>query len=391
MPTNFAIVYPSYCKLEKSMKKILVSFVLLIAIVVGYLFWSDNISIDKPPEYRTAQVQRGDIAQVVSANGTLSPVVLVNVGTQVTGEVREIYADFSDRVTTGQVLLRLDSSLLKAEVAQSLANVSKAQAHLDLAINNVKRGRKLYREKFISAKEWDKLLEIKKVAVAELRLAREKLAKNRANLNYATIRSPVSGVVIDRQVDVGQTVTASFQTPILFQIAQDLGKMQIDSSFAEADIGNIKPGQKATFTVDAFPDRVFHGVVKQIRLAPTIEQNVVTYNVVVNVENRDDKLLPGMTTYVDIKTAEHKNVLLVSNAALRFRPKTEDSKIKRSSKIGTVYKLVGESIVPVQCKLGISDSSHTEITSSTLSADDVVVIGYAPKNSNKSRFRIKIP
>ncbi|EKE00605.1 MAG: hypothetical protein ACD_21C00317G0002 [uncultured bacterium] len=380
----------------KNTGRILLSFFLLSAVILGYFFWRSNTN-HETSQYITDKIQLGNITQTVSANGTLNPVVLVNVGTQVTGKVQKIYADFNNRVTSGQVLLELDPTLLKTEVAQSLSELNKAQATLDLAIANENRGEQLREKNYISKQDLDQLLQARKSAEAELGLAQAKLDGDRANLDYATIRSPVSGVIVDRQVDVGQTVTASFQTPILFKIAQDLSEMQIDSSFAEADIGNIKPGQKVFFTVDAFPQQSFSGVVKQIRLAPTIQQNVVTYNVVINVENKDGILLPGMTAYVNIKTAEHKNVLLVPNAALRFKPKDEKTKTTKTTtdsepyRTGTVYKLVENKVEPISLRLGITDSNYTEVFSDKLKAGDILIVGYTQENqTSTSSFRVKV-
>jgi HlyD family secretion protein len=319
----------------------------------------------------------------------LSPVIEVNVGTQVTGIVQKIYADFNDRVTSGQILLELDPALLKDNVEQSVAAVNKAQSSLNLALANEKRGKSLYQQKFISKQDWDQLLQTRLAATADLKLAQAGLVKDRTNLDYATIRSPVSGVIIDRQVDVGQTVTASFQTPILFKIAQDLSKMEIDSSFAEADIGNIKPGQEVTFTVDAFPQNNFSGVVKHVRLAPITQQNVVTYDVVITVENKNGILLPGMTAYVNIKTAKHKNVLIVPNAALLFKPKdasNNNSNSKQLSKVGTVYRLTGDTIEPILCNLAMVDSNYTEIASGKLKVGDAVVIGYLQEKQSILSF-----
>lgn len=383
-------------------KYLIFGIVLFTASIAGYLVWRNAGTNIEAANYQTEKVVVGNVAQAVSANGTLNPVILVNVGTQVTGIVKKYYADFNDRVKAGQVLLELDPTLLQAAVTQSTAAVEKAQSNLDLAINNEKRGQKLVKDKYISEQDWEQLIQLRKSAQADLDLARAKLSSDKTNLSFATILSPVSGVVVNRQVDVGQTVTASFQTPILFAIAQDLGKMQIDSSFAEADIGNIKPGQEATFTVDAFPDRNFIGIVKQIRLNPTIQQNVVTYDVVVIVDNSDGVLLPGMTAYVNIKTAEHKNVLLVPNAALRFKPSKNGSfanrkignKLSADSKI--IYKSVDGKIKPVRCRLGLADSRNTEITcdQNQIKEGDLVIVGENQEESTTtttgSSFRLRV-
>lgn len=381
----------------KQMKKIKwallsASFVCVVALCV--LLWKYFISNDESSKYRSEKILRGDIVQTVSASGTLNPVILVNVGTQISGRVQKIFADFNDHVKAGQILLELDPQLLDAVVLQSEAALRKADTSLELAKANEERGEALRQKGFISHQDYDKLIQTRKAAIADLELAKAQLVKDKTNLNYATIISPVSGVVVDREVDVGQTVASSFQTPVLFKIAQDLKKMQIDSSFAEADIGNIRPGQIVDFTVDAFPDRTFKGMVRQIRLNPTTQQNVVTYDVVIAVENPDGILLPGMTAYVNIETAEHKNVLLASNAALRFRPKKDlagKNTPQQTPGKGTLFKVEGKTLKPVQCRLGITDNRSTEIISDQLKVGDEVVVGDAledPKNPANS-FRIR--
>jgi HlyD family secretion protein len=356
--------------------------------------------------YRTEAVGLGEVTQTVSATGTLNPVVLVRVGTQVSGTVSKLHADFNDRVHQGQVLVELDDALFRAQVKQSEASVGNAQAALDLAVANEARLRALHRQGIVSRQELDQAVEAAKSARAQLALARAQLQKDRTNLGYTVIRSPVSGVVVDRQVDVGQTVAASFQTPTLFLIAQDLTKMQIDSSFAEADIGNIRVGQPARFTVDAFPNRPFQGTVKLIRLNPATQQNVVTYDVVVAVDNPDRILLPGMTAYVSVVVARREGVLRVPNAALRFRP-VEPAQVvtsqdgreeKREGLTATVYTLDSDqqrgqlrrvSIVP-----GITDNRYTEVVSGDLKPGARVVVeerqAAAPASSPAGTFRIRL-
>src|SRR5262249_23325515 len=222
--------------------------------------------------YRTEVVAVGDIVQTVSATGTLNPVVLVRVGTQVSGTVSKLHADYNDRVQGGQILVELDDALFRAQVQQSDASVGNAEAALELAAVNERRLRELSRQGVVSKQELDQAVAAAKSTRAQLALAKAQLEKDRTNLGYTVIRSPVSGVVVDRQVDVGQTVAASFQTPTLFLIAQDLARMQIDSSFAEADIGTVRVGQPVSFTVDAFPGRTFPGTVKLIRLNPVTQR-----------------------------------------------------------------------------------------------------------------------
>lgn len=365
----------------------------LLVVVVILVIWHFSGST-KDQTYRVETARIGNITQTVTASGTLNPVILVNVGTQVSGTVQKIYADFNDRVTAGQVLLELDPKLFNAALMQSLAAIKKAKATLELAKANEKRGGPLYAHGDISRQDWDTLIEARKTAEADLGVAIATAAKDKTNLDYATIHSPVAGVVVDREVDVGQTVAASFQTPVLYKIAQDLSKMQIDSSFAEADIGNIRPEQEATFTVDAYPNRNFKGVVKQIRLNPTMQQNVVTYDVVVGVDNHDGVLLPGMTAYVSIKTAEHKNVLLVPSVALRFHPKNakaEHASQKQQPGSGVVYKMVDGQLSPVVCKIGLTDNKNTEIVSGDLKAGDAIVVGENQESTSGSTnsFRIR--
>ena len=358
---------------------------LLTVIAVGagaYYFWHKNNQPAAGERYKTELVTNGDITQTVSANGTLNPVVLVSVGTQVSGTVKKLYADFNDHVKQGQILVELDDSLFQAQVKQSQANVASAEAALDLATANEARTRDLFAKEYVAKQDLDQAEQATKSAQAQLDLARAQLQKDRTNLSYSVIRSPVSGVVVDRQIDVGQTVAASFQTPTLFKIAQDLRHMQIDSSFAEADVGDIREGQTVHFTVDAFPKKSFDGVVKQIRLNPTTLQNVVTYDVVVTVENPEQILLPGMTAYVNIVTAERKNALLVPNAALRFKPKEIAAKgaigrskgEKREGDRGTVYILENGQLKAIRINTGITDSKVSEVLSGEIKADDQVIV-----------------
>lgn len=377
----------------------------VVAIVAGiFVYW--QFYMTAPPQYRSQTVERGDISQTVSANGTINPVTLVNVGTQVSGTVKKLYVDFNSKVQKGQILLELDDALLSAQQKQSLANVQNAEASLELATANEARLRSLFAQEYVSRQELDSAVQARKSAEAQLKLAQATVEKDRANLTYSVIRSPVSGVVVDRSVDVGQTVAASLQTPTLFKIAQDLSKMQIDSNFAEADIGGIRVGQAVRFTVDAFAERRFRGEVKQIRLNPTTVSNVVTYDVVINVDNPEQILLPGMTAYVNIAVAERKDVLLLPNAALRFKPSSAemqkvtanqdqaasqkntqsgnrpgdasgDAKPRRDASSGRVYVLEQGVLKPVSVSLGITDNRNTEIVGGELKAGDQVVIGEA--------------
>ena len=278
--------------MKKSTLAKLILVLLAVAAMGGGIYWYRVGNALTPEQrYRLQTIEKGDLTQTVSANGTLNPVVLVNVGTQVSGTVTKLYVDFNDKVEKGQPLLELDRSLLAAQARQSAASIGNIAATLELARANEARMKALFEQEYVSRQELDQAMQVRKSAEAQLAQARAAADKDQVNLNYTTIRSPVSGIVVDRVVDLGQTVAASLQTPTLIKIAQDLSEMRIDSSFAEADIGKIKEGQKVRFTVDAFPDRSFTGEVQQIRMNPTTTQNVVTYNVRVSLQNPDHILL----------------------------------------------------------------------------------------------------
>ena len=408
----------------KRIGKIVIGLAVGASLIGGSIWYAGQRAAQDPEKrFKLLEVGKGDVTQTVSANGTLTPLVLVNVGTQVSGTVRKLYVDFNDRVEAGQKLLELDPSLLETVARQSQANVVNLQASLDLAKANEARMRSLLEKEYVSRQDYDQALQGLKSAQAQLAQGQAAADKDQVNLGYSVIKSPVSGVVVARLVDVGQTVAASFQTPTLIQIAQDLSKMAIDTSFAEADIGNIREGQAARFTVDAFPDRSFHGTVQQIRLNPTNQQNVVTYNVRIKVDNPDLILLPGMTAYVSIAVQKRSDVLLVPNAALRFKPAEAADKAakngqnsastatnagmsgmapgmgagmsgmgpatggerkgkKRDSQSGTVYVLADGELRPVAVQIGITDNRNTEVVGGELKPGDRVVTG---ENSNGER------
>ncbi|MFA6062067.1 MAG: efflux RND transporter periplasmic adaptor subunit [Gallionella sp.] len=368
--------------------KIILLLITALIILTGYFAYRHYNQVPIEQQYRLQTVEKGDLNQTVSANGTINPVTLVNVGTQVSGTVKKLYVDYNHVVEKGQVLLELDNALLSAQLKQDLASVQNITASLELMTANEARTRSLYNQEYASRLELDTAVQAKKSAQAQLDLTHATVEKDRANLAYTVIRSPVSGVVVDRSVDVGQTVAASLQTPTLFKIAQDLSKMQIDANFAEADIGSIRAGQPVKFTVDAYPNRNFQGVVRLVRLNPTNQQNVITYDVIINVSNPEQILMPGMTAYVSLNVAERKDVLIVPNAALRFKPadakkqqNNRDVTKKRSESekpgrfTGRVYVLKSGQLQPVTVKLGITDNRNTEIVSGDLQAGDQLVTG----------------
>ena len=366
-----------------------------IALILAFIFGATyvyKLSNKKKPEdlYRLERVTLGDIEQNVTANGTINPVAMVNVGTQVSGLVKNIYADFNDQVKEGQILLELEDNLFKAQIDQSRGNVKNCEASFELAKANEARMRALFEKEYVSKQELDQAVQALKSSEALLISAKAKLSLDQTNYGYSIIKSPVSGIVIDRVVDVGQTVAASLQTPILFKIAKDLSKMEIDTSFAEADIAKIQVGQSVKFSVDAYPNRTFEGTVKQIRLNPVNTANVVTYNIVILVENQEGLLLPGMTAYVAINFARHEKVLLVPNAALRYQPKNEnlsliakkneafrieDKQKKEGYGVGKIYMLRDNQPFMVRVNTGITNGKLTEVISSEIKENDLIISG----------------
>ena len=371
---------------------------------------------DDKPRYKTADADRGSIVQFVTATGTLNPVALVNVGTQVSGTVSELNVDFNDRVKRGQVLLKIDPTLLQAVINQNVASLNAARAQFTLADSNYHRNAKLVNQGFISVAALEQLRQTLDAATAQVQVSEAVLERARADMANSIIRSPIDGVIIKRTADLGQTVAASFQTPNLFVIARDLKKMQIDTNVSEADVGLLKDGQAVRFIVDAFPDRDFDGKVRQFRLAANVTQNVVTYNVVIDVDNPDELLKPGLTAQVRIITANKPDALRIPTSALRYRPSdfeiamdavkkklmgqktdkpadtkekpvTEDStdelglRTKTGERLYRIYKLVEAKIpgqqaeaLPVDVVIGVSNNKYTEVVKGPLAAGDKVVV-----------------
>ena len=391
------------------MKKYLIILAITVLVVgIGsYFFYKRTPDIS----YKTVKIERGTIVSTVAATGNLSAVTTVQVGTQVSGTIQKLYVDYNSRVKKGQPIAEIDPSLFNASVEQSQgnflnadANLQKAKVTLADASRTYNRNRQLLADGIISQGDYDvaetALLSAKagvKAAEGNVAQTRGALLQSRTNLRYSVIRSPVDGVIISRAIDVGQTVAASFQTPTLFTIAQDLTKMQIEVSVDEADISRIRLDQKTGFTVDSYPEQSFVGKVVQIRNAPIINQNVVTYITVVNVDNTDLKLKPGMTANVSIEVARKDNALKLPPAALRFRPKTkiEEAKDNRqtngsptgsapregSGKAGgrkvasgqQVYTLKDNKPVAVPVRTGIANNNSIELVESTLKEGDEVI------------------
>src|SRR5256714_2965889 len=368
------------------MKRILPIGVIIVALFI-ILFAVRRCTQSSASGYQTATATRGQITQLVTATGTLNPVVNVQVGSQVSGNIQKLFADFNSQVKAGQTVAQIDPMLFQAAVTQAEGDLANAQAALELAKVNADRIQKLFVQKNSSQQDLDSATAALHQAEGNVKIKQGALDKAKADLDHCTITSPIDGVVISRNVDVGQTVAASLQAPVIFAIANDLTKMQIDSNVAEADIGVLEVGQDVDFTVDAFPMRTFHGKVVQVRNAPITVQNVVTYDTVIGVSNPDLKLKPGMTANVSIIVAHKDNVLLIKNAALRYRPPeaaNEQPKPKSSSSGArptggrerrperTVYRLSLGQPKPVQIKTGISDGIVTEVTDGLKEGDQVV-------------------
>lgn len=362
-------------------KKIALISVGFLAVIVAFLLIL--FSGSKKPQFKTVKVQRGDIVQTVRATGTVNPVTTILVGTRVSGTVVALYADYNSLVKKGQLIAQIDPVPFENELKQAeadlynaKANLFKAEVILKDAERTLKRKQELFKRELIARSELDDAETAYntakaqyEIALAQLRKAEAGLRQAKTNLGYTRIVSPVNGIVIAKNVEVGQTVAASFQTPTLFTIAPDLTKMQVHTNVDEADISKIKEGMEATFTVDAYPDRKFKGVVTQIRLSPTITQNVVTYDVVIAVDNTHLLLKPGMTANVSFVTQEKKNVLKVPNAALRFRMPNAPS-----SKEEGVWVLRGGKPVRVKIKTGISDGEWTEVLEGDIKEGEEVIV-----------------
>lgn len=269
-------------------------------------------------EFKTAKITRGEINDIITATGTLEALMTVQVGTQVSGVIEKIYVDFNSQVKKGQLLAKLDETPLLANLEQSKATVDNAQAEFDYQKANYDRYKVLSEKNLIAESEFDLVIYNYQKALATLKNAKSVHAKNKINLDYASIYSPIDGIILDRAVDEGQTVAASFSTPTLFTIANDLTQMQVEANIDEADIGKLKVGQRVEFTVDAYPDSKFGGEVSQIRLQPVESSNVVTYTVIINAPNPEKKLMPGMTASASFYVTEKKDILLMPASALSF-------------------------------------------------------------------------
>lgn len=400
-------------------------WLVIIVIIVGLGSggaWYWQHPGEKMPEYKTSPVTVGDLIQMVTATGQLNPITNVQVGSQVSGIITNLFVDFNSHVTKGQVVAQLDPSTYKAVASQARGDLANAKAALELATIQEERAKTLYDSKILAKSDYDTAIAALHQAQAQVMIKEASVQQSEVNLGYTTIYAPVEGIVISRNVDVGQTVAASLSAPILFMIANDLTKMQIDALVSEADIGGIETNQMVNFSVDAFPSRTFHGEVVQIRNAAQTNQNVITYDTVIKVDNSELKLRPGMTANVSVITAEANGALRIPNGALRFHPpEAANSKNGAGSSPGsngttqttggmrgegggqgkqagngarpgsggghpkgersptrTLYVLDkgpdGKDIAkPVQVRIGINDGIYTQIVEGLKEGDDVIV------------------
>lgn len=402
-------------------KLIIIGAIVLVLGAAGYYYFFVYSTKAAPLEWRTVKVDQGDLKVVVTATGQLSAVTTVQVGTQVSGTISKINVDFNSIVRKGDVVAVIDTTFLGSSLRDAEAGLIKAQVAVRQAKRDLDRVKQLFDKKLSAQADLDNATTTYESGVAALTSAQAQVDRARINLNYATIRAPISGVVISRAVDVGQTVAASFSTPTLFTIAQDLTKMQVQASVDEADIGKIRQEQHVTFTVDAYPNRTFDGEIGQVRLQPVISNNVVNYTVVVNVPNEDLKLMPGMTANITVGIEERTAVLKVATGALRFTPPREyfqemaaqlPDSVKAKWREGgggrgegqgrgegrpqgmgqgqgqpgggkqselapgsmaRVWIKDGAKLKPVRVKIGLSDGTFTEISGEITQGTDVVI------------------
>ena len=383
------------------MRKYLIYGIALLAIFgIGYKMLNHSAG---GTVYKTQKIENGDIMESITASGTINPLSTVSVGSQASGRIAEIYVDYNSVVKKGQLLALIDQENAKATVQQREAALEIAKAQVAVEENNIKyykkalnRISKLNASKYSTEKDLEAAERDYDNAVAQLTLEQAQVKQAQASLNsaqtelsYTEIKAPVDGIVISKSVEVGQTVAASFETPEIFSVAEDLTKMQIEASVVEADIAKVKEGQKVRFTVDSYADDYFYGTVTQVRNEATTTSNVVTYTVVIGIDNTDMKLKPGMTANVEIITAEEKDVMLVPNQALRFYIDDSD-KAKRYKDRG-VWIIKNGHPERVTVKIGVSDDDNTQILESTLKIGDEVIVSKELSAADAQKMKFRMP
>lgn len=384
------------------MKKILKIVLLLVVLlgVVSFYLRSD----EKIASYQTVKLAKGEITEKITASGIINPISTVNIGTQVSGTIAQIFVDYNSIVKKDELLAQIDPALFEATVAQRKAALDIAKAQVEVVQNDIvyykkhlNRIRKLNSSQYSADKELELAQRDYDNAVVQLALEQAQVSQSQASLDsaetelrYTKIVSPVDGIVVSKEVEVGQTVAASFQTPTLFNVAEDLTKMQIEASVVEADIAKVQEGQTVEFSVDSFPDETFYGLVTQVRNNPITTSNVVTYEVIIEIDNKDQKLKPGMTANVEVITAQKQDILLVSNQALRFYISDDDGKTKRYKDKG-LWILQNGQPQRITIQTGISDDEKTEVTSSALNVDDEVILEKKNNKETAATMRMRMP
>lgn len=395
-------------RMKKPFWIILIGLIVVIAASIWFFYGKKK---EAAPEWRIAKVEKGDIQVTVRASGTLQAVTTVQVGTQVSGIIKKIYVDFNSVVREGQIIAVLDTTYLVQAVDDAKASLKRSEIQVNQAKREFDRTKLLFDQKVMAEADYDLALTTYETAVTNASSSMAAYNRAKINLRYATIVAPISGVVVSRAVDVGQTVAASFSTPTMFTIANDLTKMQVQASIDEADIGKIKVDQGVTFSVDAYDDQTFTGVVRQVRLQPVVTQNVVNYTVIIDVPNPDLKLLPGMTANITVLVQEAKDILKVPAAALRFTPPQEvldeieknlPDSVKQMRKkwmesggnrpagrigrpnSGVIWVKEGDKLARQRVRIGMSDGSFTEVMGRNLKEGDEVVTGQLNAQMNKT-------
>ena len=367
-------------------KKWWILLIIASLVAVKLIFGTNK---DVSSEYSTVNITHGDLRQVVSATGEIQPVNTVNVGSQVSGTIDNLYVDFNSKVKKGDLLLTIEPSVLQASVDEAKASLDSAISQRNFAKSEYERNKMLYAGDMIARAEMEQSQTQYEQSEQSVKRAQSQYERAVTNLGYATIASPVDGTVISRKVDVGQTVAASFQTPDLFEIAEDLTKMQIETAVSEADIGVIKEGQTVSFTVDAYPTETFQGIVRQIRLSPTTTSNVVVYTVVINVDNTDLRLMPGMTAFVTIIISERENVWKAPNAAFLVRTFNNIVDDPNGATPSTHLALLREGqVIFIPYTKGLSTATETEIISDEIEQGDKIVVGKMGGKSSSNQQKM---
>lgn len=385
------------------MKKYL-KYVWLLLIGGGVAFYLNSVN-DVDDEFVTRRLQKGNITEKITASGIINPISTINIGTQVSGTISEIFVDYNSPVQKNQILAQIDPSLFEASVAQKRAALDIARAQVEVVKNDIvyykkhlDRIKKLNTSRYSADKElesaqrdYDNAVAQKMLNEAQVKQAEAALNSALIDLNYTKIVSPVEGIVVSKVVEVGQTVAASFQTPTLFNVAEDLTKMQIEASVVEADIAKVKEGQTVEFSVDSYPDEIFYGIVTQVRNEAITTSNVVTYEVIIEIDNKELKLKPGMTANVEIITAKKQNVFLVPNQALRFYMDDGSGAASKRYKDKGVWVMKNGHPMRVAIKTGVSDDNSTEISSADLREGDEIIVEKKENDVKARQMRMRMP